>query len=233
MEINKKYQLRKDQYLQDEFDKKQIVLHHTAGSGDAENIIDWWEQSKARIATCFIIEKDGSIFQVYESDKMWGSHIGVRGSTLKENGVKWKGHAEFLDEYSIGIELVSWGPLTKKGDKYYSYVNSQVSGDSVTKYDKKFRGYEYYESYTCEQINALEWLLKHLGEKHDIPLYYDHMIWDVYKPALDLRPGIYSHTSYRSDKFDCHPQPELIDMLKNLDPMEKMKKINPFNGLHK
>ena len=28
--------------------------------------------------------------------------------------------------------------------------------------------------------------------------------------------GLWSHTSVRKDKFDCFPQPELVEMLKNL-----------------
>ena len=28
--------------------------------------------------------------------------------------------------------------------------------------------------------------------------------------------GLWTHTNVRKDKFDCFPQPELVDMLKNL-----------------
>ena len=34
--------------------------------------------------------------------------------------------------------------------------------------------------------------------------------------ALAGKPGIWSHTSVRKDKFDVHPQDELIAMLKSL-----------------
>jgi hypothetical protein len=41
-------------------------------------------------------------------------------------------------------------------------------------------------------------------------------MWEVSKEALKSVPGIWSHTSVRSDKSDCHPQLELIAMLKSL-----------------
>ena len=41
-------------------------------------------------------------------------------------------------------------------------------------------------------------------------------MWDVSKNALTGKPGVWSHTSYRFDKSDIHPQQEVIDMLKSL-----------------
>jgi hypothetical protein len=34
--------------------------------------------------------------------------------------------------------------------------------------------------------------------------------------AIDGKPGVWTHVSFRKDKSDCHPQPELIDMLKTI-----------------
>jgi hypothetical protein len=41
-------------------------------------------------------------------------------------------------------------------------------------------------------------------------------MWDVSKNALSGKPGIYTHVSYRKDKSDCVPQPELITALQSL-----------------
>jgi hypothetical protein len=41
-------------------------------------------------------------------------------------------------------------------------------------------------------------------------------MFDVSKEALSGESGIWSHTSFRSDKSDIHPQGELIKMLKSL-----------------
>jgi len=45
---------------------------------------------------------------------------------------------------------------------------------------------------------------------------YNGNMWDVNEDALNGEPGVWTHVSYRSDKSDCHPQPELIDVLKSL-----------------
>jgi len=41
-------------------------------------------------------------------------------------------------------------------------------------------------------------------------------VWKPIQAALDGKAGIWTHVSYRYDKSDCHPQPELINMLKTL-----------------
>ena len=87
----------------------------------------------------------------------------------------------------------------------------------------RYRGYKYYEKYTDKQIAALKDVLEYLTKKYDIPFEYKEDMWDVSKDALNGVSGIYSHTSYRADKSDCHPQPELISMIKG----EKKKTSTP------
>jgi hypothetical protein len=50
----------------------------------------------------------------------------------------------------------------------------------------------------------------------NIPYAYNADIWDVTSRALTGEPGIFAHVSYRPDKSDCHPQPELIQMLQSV-----------------
>ncbi len=59
-------------------------------------------------------------------------------------------------------------------------------------------------------------LLVYWGERYEIPLTYNEDMWDVSDRALAGQDGVWSHTSYRSDKSDIHPQPEMIAMLKAL-----------------
>ena len=40
--------------------------------------------------------------------------------------------------------------------------------------------------------------------------------FELNNDALNGKPGKWSHTSVRKDKFDVHPQPELEVMLKTL-----------------
>ena len=41
-------------------------------------------------------------------------------------------------------------------------------------------------------------------------------MWEVSAEALKGKQGVWSHTSFRFDKSDIHPQPEIIEMLKSL-----------------
>ena len=47
--------------------------------------------------------------------------------------------------------------------------------------------------------------------KHKAPVLNDYNKSDEAKSGT---PGVWSHTSFRPDKSDVHPQPELIQMLK-------------------
>ena len=102
-------------------------------------------------------------------------------------------------------------------------------------YPNGFRGFKAFEKYTNAQINAVKDIILSLQEKFDnIDLRYKTDMWDikydsnglpsgsedgakgVSENALNGNSGIWTHVSYRTDKSDCHPQPELVEMLRNL-----------------
>jgi len=41
-------------------------------------------------------------------------------------------------------------------------------------------------------------------------------MFNINQSALELKPGIFTHVNYRTDKSDVYPQPELIQMLNQL-----------------
>jgi hypothetical protein len=41
-------------------------------------------------------------------------------------------------------------------------------------------------------------------------------MWDLDNEALTGKNGVFTHVTYRADKSDMHPQPELIAMLTKL-----------------
>lgn len=118
-----------------------------------------------------------------------------------------------IEMRTIGIELINWGNLTLKNGKYYTYINTIVPEDQVIKLDKSFRGFQYYQKYTKEQINSTIELIKILGAKFNIPLKFSQF-FEFDKNAVLGVPGIYSHTNYRFDKVDLHPEPEMVQALK-------------------
>jgi len=205
-------------YYKVEHPKKQIVLHHTVSGPGIAGDLATWRNFTNHIATCVIIDRDGTINRLFSS-KYWGFHIGANNRVL--------------DQQSIGIEIDSWGPLIK-GDgtlyrfsstrsivtepgKFYNIYGYKVDVPYIH-YPDKFRGYEYYEAYTFEQIWSVGQLLLLWRNLYGIPLDYKEDIWEVSQRALSGTSGVWSHTSYRAPaaKQDAHPQPELIKMLKTL-----------------
>lgn len=204
------YPLPKNQYVDEVQPKRIVILHHTAG-GSAKSSIDWWKQTPERVATTVVIDRDGTVYRAFPYDR-WASALGIKQSVFNNYGIP--NINQRLDQISIQIELANWGGLTQKDGKFYNFANKEIT--AVTKYDKPFRGYQYYESYTKEQIAAVASLLVSFNADYGIKLDYNPEMWEVSKKALVGTWGIWSHVSYRNDKSDCHPQPELIEMLKSL-----------------
>ncbi len=203
--------LNENQYYQEEHLKKQIVLHHTVSNGNAKNVMAWWAKTPSRVGVAFIIDREGVIHQCFSS-KHWAHHLGTKSKFNKQ-----------LNQESIGIELCSWGPLTRKENpmlkgspKFYSSPGTELPKEEVLKLDKPFRGHFYYQKYTSSQLRSLQILLNYLCETYNILKTYNEDMWEFSTNALDGSPGIYTHVSFRKDKSDCFPQKELIETIKNL-----------------
>lgn len=211
------YPLPDDEYHKEEFPKSQIVFHHTASGGTSKSDIDYWNSkaSAGAIATAFCIDRDGTIWQCFSS-KYYAAHLGTPTVTFKKFEVN--NNVDSLHKHSIGIELDSWGYLIKKGDKFYSsYGWEEVKPENVVTYPDGFRGQKYYEKYYPAQLNALKDLTEYLCSTYKINKQYNPDMWNVSKNALAGNNGIYTHVSYReTEKWDCHPSSELIEMIKNL-----------------
>ena len=208
-----------NQYVQDsDFTPNQIYLHHTAG-GTAESTIRYWSSNKERVCTHFIIDRDGKTYQTIPLEKSWGFHLYVSSPGNKINR-KFKIDSKKYDKQSIGIELCNYGYVTKFEDKFLNCYGKVINPKDVVKLDKPYQGYEYWEKYTDAQLNSLQHLLNFLLEQYPkikSSLQKDHRnIFNINQNALNFVPGIYSHTSVRTDKFDCYPYPNLITMLNNL-----------------
>ena len=224
------------QYFHDQINNKnQIILHHTVSGGKwgieaIKGDINHFYEQDMQIAVQFIISRDGTINQLF-SIKNWGYHLGISQKIYDEYGIHLSdGH--LLDKKSVAIEIDSWGPLLqdKTTKKWYptiwdiakkkSFINKKASSipeENIVFYKNGFRGFYAYEKYTSEQINAVKQTIYSIQEIFtNIILKYNKNMWDVSSDALNGVNGIWTHVSYRPDKSDCHPQPELIEMLKLL-----------------
>lgn len=216
-------------YYRSIYEKTQIDLHHTVSGNGVQGDINWWIKSLFRIATAFIIARDGVIHQLFNS-AYWAYHLGVKDATLSALGIT-NVSAKGLNRNSIGIELDSWGGLLPVGASLFYpakwdkerkiYVPNNkckpLTKDSVIEYQEPYRGFTFYERYTDAQLASLYELLRYLTVRNDIPRQYNENMFEMNIEALSGAPGIWSHSSHRDDKSDVHPQPELIETLKRLE----------------
>lgn len=203
-----------DQYIKEVTNKKQVVLHHTVSGQGVNGDISWWRQTSQRVGTALIVGWDGKIYQCFSS-RYWAYHLGAGNKKL--------------DMGSIGIEIDALGGLVRSNRLWYpakwdsdlkkNVANTSalpIPDENVQVYEQGFKGFYGFEKYTDAQIEAVRQLLVFFNEKYKIPLDYNESMWRANADALDGKSGVWTHVSYRKDKSDCHPQPELIEMLKSL-----------------
>jgi hypothetical protein len=224
--IDRTYRLNSNEYFSEEFDKKYIFLHHTAGGPKARYVVDGWNKTeffesgnRVRIATSFIIGRDDNN-RVHEcfDPKYWAYHIGIKQASNSQ-----------FQKNSIGIELCAYGGLKKRGGKFYAWPNkfgtkkgkkaTIIPENEVVTLSKKYRGYKYFHKYSDTQIQALEKLLEYTIEKHNVPVQSNFgMDWFNYNTSQVKNPkdGIYSHSAVRQDKSDMYPDPRVIGVLRKI-----------------
>lgn len=219
------YLLHDDEYFKEKTEKKFIFLHHTAGSYRPDYTINAWEndckkcgddkKAPIKIATSYVVGRasadnsdiswDGKVLRAFD-DSFWAYHLGLNNNSV-------------MNKISIGIEVCNYGQLTLGRDgQYYNYVNKVMDKASVVKLDKPFRGYQFFERYTNNQLKSLRTLLLVIANKYNIQIDHKNFNkkWFDYDEKWLGGSGIRSHAQVRRDKVDVFPQDELIDMLNTL-----------------
>lgn len=220
----KLYPFPENKYFHDEYEKTQIVLHHTVSGDGVDGDISTWVNGKYNVGVAIVIDRLGVPWQLFGS-KCWAYHLGTGDHSL--------------DKHSIAIEIDNWGGLIlgdgtskqfgKNEDgtprmiytvpgKYYAYYGNAVNvpTSKIQEYSEGYRGYNYFEKYTLEQIRTVGELILLWTSKYSIPRYYNSTMFNFTQEAVNGKPGVWTHTSYRKDKSDMHPQPEMIEMLKTI-----------------
>lgn len=204
-----------------------LFIHHTAGWDNPYNTVASWNRDKrGRVATQYVIggenikrktkKYDGVVVECFPNNYL-GWHTG-KVSNFKK-----------VSKLSAGIEICNFGYVIKKGDKFYNYVDVEVPADMVCDLGYKFRGHQYWHKYTDEQIESLRLLIIHIKKIYP-KINLDNGLPRLLKAGVHPKDafeynencdtgrelGVWTHTNVRRDKFDCHPDPRLVEMLKNI-----------------
>lgn len=192
-----RFALPPSQYIPEAQPKDTIVLHFTAG-GTAAGAFQSWLASKERVATAYLIDRDGKVYQCFPPE-CWAYHLGI-------------GHAP-AERRSIGIELVNWGPLRLDADTgrmcswpkdWRNPVCTALDEDRYV--EAAWRGEQFFERFTDGQYESVAALLDDLCQRFSIP----RAIRSAVSPgdllsAPKLGKGILTHSNFRADKWDIGP----------------------------
>ncbi len=221
-----------NQYMKEETAKKQIVLHHTVSPDGIGGDVAWWESTPERVATCMLVTANGTPHQLFSS-RYWAHHLGIKTTTFEKYDIPKSGSQNtILNKASIGIEIDSMGGLVKhkgywfaagawKDGAFLPNTKHQFKPEQIQEYPNGFRGFKAFAKYTPAQIKTTGELILLWAAMYDIPSKYNEDMWRINKKALLGEPGIWAHVSYREDKSDVHPQPELIEMLQQVEKICK------------
>ena len=213
------YHLPKGEYLEGDYKNDYIILHHTEGGANPRTVVDWWAKDDGKIGTEFVVggqncntgstKYDGNVLRAFP-EGCQAYHIGASGSS-------------YMNKHSVGIEMCNFGYVYKGK----TYIGTNVSSDQIISLNSSFRGYKDWHKYSDEQINAVKELLLYIANRDNIDLHEGLYKWikkegsikafdfhqDAYKGNIK---GLLTHANIRKDKFDCSPQPNLIDMIMTL-----------------
>jgi N-acetyl-anhydromuramyl-L-alanine amidase AmpD len=187
--------------------KDLIVLHFTAGT-TAKSAFDTWKNKPERVATSYIVDVDGTIFEVFPP-RFWAAHLGVKGTKNVD------------DRRSIGIEIANVGPLQpsaddpatlnwwpKKSASAADFTTRFCRVDETDRYVKvPYRGKAHFAAFPGVQVDAVAALVRGLCQQFAIAptLPAAGLRFDADPGAFAGYTGVCSHANFRQDKWDIGP----------------------------
>jgi N-acetylmuramoyl-L-alanine amidase len=142
-----------------------IVCHDTAGRLDKFSSVNWFCSKECNTSAHFTVERDGTITQqVPCNKKAW--HAGASSFNGKLH----------CNNFSIGIEIVNPGKLTKDGDKAKAWFNQSWPTSQLEYKVTDEHGVGWWMDYTPEQITAVTELCKALAVAYPISDITTHWV---------------------------------------------------------
>lgn len=140
-----------------------VIVHYTAGPS-ARSAINTLTNPRVRASAHLVVALDGSITQLVPFNLIaW--HAG-RSEHKGRTG---------LNSYSIGIEIVNAGPLTKSGDVFRAWFGgSYKPSEVIHAVHRNERTPHYWHVYTQEQIETVTEICRLLIETYDIKYILGH-----------------------------------------------------------
>jgi N-acetyl-anhydromuramyl-L-alanine amidase AmpD len=189
MVINEtKYLLDKKNYYDTEFEKRQIVLANTFS--DKDKHIEGWKLrmgGEYKKTTPFTIFRNGEINKHYDSSK-YSDFLGSKS----------------VDKKVIVILLENQGWLEKDliENSYFNWVGN-IYKRKKSVYEKRWRGFAYWDSYTNKQIESTLKLVNHLCEIHNIPKKcVGH---NTFIDGIEYFEGVVYRSNYFKESTDLNP----------------------------
>lgn len=204
-----------------DYKRKYIVLHHSVSGGSPFAIKRYFERKS--FGTAFALGANGDFVQCFDDYNYWNWHLNMNAT----GRVVHPRYENYLAKTSVGVEICNYGALTKDSEGFKTTYGNLVDIDKIIDYKEiygsnyLFRGKQYYERYTDEQIKSLEIWIKDMIEINNLDLSndlrpIDETWFEFYLEACKGEYALFTHTNVRRDKSDLHPQPEIIEMLKRI-----------------
>jgi hypothetical protein len=194
------YILSDDNFVQIETLKKHIIIGHTFNH-DMKHYTGWLHRynGKFKKTAAFTIDTTGFIYK----------HFKPKYHSRYFNDKKF-------DKKVIVILLENDGWLMKNGDKneFITWIGDIYKQPNEV-VEKKWRGYSYWSSYTKEQLDSVQDLVRSLCEEFNLPLSsvahntaIDRL--DDYMPIL-YRSNLNKNFTDLSPAWDCNGFKEMLE----------------------
>jgi len=227
--VKEYYPLNVGNFVESNITHKGITLHHTVSAGSAKAVVNTWNgDNRGAVGTHFVIggiSLDGN--NTFDGDIIQCIPLGdMAYHLLTTRTGMTSGHNESANKLYIGIEIVSFGCLTKDVDGKFRTMDGTsrvVPASMVEVLTDDWRTYKYWHKYSDKQVDAVvalivelnNLLLLNIGNNpyNKIDTMFD-LSWD----ALWFRKTLTTHSSFEHGKFDSYPCEKLIFKLKEAFP---------------
>jgi len=218
--IDRSLRLPASAYFPRQEQKSGIAIHHTVG-GSARSTFDYWKGNVEQVGTAYIIDRDGTIYEIFEP-AAWAWQFGLKWPSVDKIA---------FEKRFIGIEIASEGGLVESGGQLYSFgtVSPKTLKARAEAFDcgKDYRGFRYFDKYEPAQITALGLLVNWLCDEFRVERQVPADPLEFRGEALKRFNGIIGHTMVRLDKTDPLPDPQFWT---GLCATCRLEVVNDFSG---